>query len=88
MSQGRRRGGPLRRVADWVRAQAAKEEHARLIVSLAALDQGSGGGPPGLMARQSARRPGQASAHDSLERLWALPAWSPTRRTGDASSEA
>jgi len=64
----------LRRVARLVREQADREEHARLIASLVALDHANPGRSRGLMAPQPVRRPERTV--DPLERLWSLPAWS------------
>ena len=66
----------LRRVARLVREQADREEHARLIASLVALDHGIPGRARGLMATQSLRHPQQTLSEDQLERLWNLPPWS------------
>ncbi|MBV9414053.1 MAG: hypothetical protein JO363_03665 [Solirubrobacterales bacterium] len=66
----------LRRVARLVREQADREEHARLIASLVALDHATPGKARGLMATQSIRHLRETLTDDPLERLWSLPAWS------------
>jgi hypothetical protein len=66
----------LRCLARIVREQADREEHARLIASLVALDHGAPGRSRGLMASQFPRHPGRPASVDPLERLWSLPAWS------------
>ena len=67
---------PLRRVARLVREQADREEHARLIASLVALDHATPGTGHGIMATRSAHHPRRRPTDDPLERLWDLPAWS------------
>lgn len=66
----------LRRAARLIREQADREEHARLIASLVALDHANHGRSRGLMAPQPVRHPKQTTPDDPLERLWSLPAWS------------
>jgi hypothetical protein len=66
----------LRRLARVVREQVDREEQARLIASLVALDHANHGRSRGLMAPQPARHPKRTASVDPLERLWSLPAWS------------
>ena len=66
----------LRRVARLVREQADREEHARLIAILVALDHPTPSKSRGLMATQPVRHPRQSPSDDPLERLWSLPVWS------------
>jgi hypothetical protein len=76
MRRKRRAHGILRRLAAFVRAQAEREEQARLIDHLAALDHARHGAARGVMAPHPPRRAVGASVDDPLERLWDLPAWS------------
>lgn len=64
----------LKRVTGLVRAQVEKEEQARLIDSLATLDQASQRPARGVMAPQPPRQAAGAAVDDPLERWWALPA--------------
>lgn len=75
MRRKRRGRGILRRVAGFVRVQAEREEHARIIDQLAALDRETHRAAHGLMARQPPRQAVRATVDDPLERLWELPAW-------------
>jgi hypothetical protein len=66
----------LRRAARLIREQADREEHARLVASLMALDRGIPGRTLGLMATHRSPHAEQTASDDPLERLWSLPAWS------------
>lgn len=66
----------VRRVVRLVREQADREEHARLIASLAALDHAAPARGSGLMATHPVCHLRQTPTDDPLERLWRLPAWS------------
>jgi hypothetical protein len=68
--------GMLRRIARAVGAQVEREEQARIMDHLAALDHGVPIAARGLMAPRPCRRSVATLAEDPLERLWRLPAWS------------
>ena len=76
MTGGLLRRGMLRRIARAVGAQVEREEQARIIDHLAALDHGVPIAARGLMAPRPWRHPVATPAEDPLERLWRLPAWS------------